>query len=214
MRDYQRDRDRMVDEQIARRGVRDERVLEAMRTVPRHEFVAPGSADSAYSDFPLHIPERQTISQPYIVAVMTEAARIRPDDRVLEIGTGSGYAAAVLAVLAARVFTIERIPSLAATAAARLAAYENVTVVTGDGTLGLPGEAPFDAILVTAAGPEIPAPLREQMAIGGRLVLPRDIPNGGQRLVRVTRLADTEWEQEILIPVTFVPLIGEHGVQR
>ena len=214
MRDYQRDRDRMVDEQIARRGVRDERVLEAMREIPRHEFVAPSAADSAYSDFPLHIPERQTISQPYIVAVMTEAARIRPGDRVLEVGTGSGYAAAVLSVLAARVYTIERIPALAETATAHLANYPNVTVITGDGTLGLPDEAPFDAILVTAAGPEIPPPLREQLAIGGRLVLPRDIPNRGQRLVRVTREAESEWEQEILIPVTFVPLIGEHGVRR
>jgi protein-L-isoaspartate(D-aspartate) O-methyltransferase len=117
-------------------------------------------------------------------------------------------------VLAARVFTIERIPSLAETATARLEGYPNVTVITGDGTLGLAEEAPFDAILVTAAGPEIPPPLREQLTIGGRLVLPRDIPNRGQRLVRVTRLADTEWEQEILIPVTFVPLIGEHGVRR
>lgn len=214
MRDYRRDRERMVEDQIARRGVHDERVLEAMRTVPRHEFVAPGSAESAYSDFPLHIPEKQTISQPYIVAVMTEAARIRPADRVLEIGTGSGYAAAVLAELAEQVFTIERIPALAETAAARLAGYPNVTVVTGDGTLGLADEAPFDAIIVTAAGPEIPPPLRAQLAIGGRLVLPRDIPGRGQQLVRVTRTADDDWHEEILIPVTFVPLIGEHGVHR
>ena len=212
MHDLGRARERMVDEQIARRGVRDERVLDAMRRVPRHEFVFVDRGEQAYADYPLHIPERQTISQPYIVALMCEAALIRPSDRALEIGTGSGYGAAVLSQLAAQVFTVERLSSLADVASLRLRQYPNVSVRSGDGTLGWPEEQPFDAILVTAAGPRVPAPLLEQMAIGGRLVLPIDVRHHGQQLIRVTRRSVDEFEEEVLLPVAFVPLIGKFGI--
>ncbi|WP_166873498.1 protein-L-isoaspartate(D-aspartate) O-methyltransferase [Salinibacterium sp. ZJ450] len=211
MRDFDRARERMVDEQIARRGVRDDRVLAAMRRVPRHEFVSVAQEDQAYADYPLHIAEKQTISQPYIVARMCEAARIQSGDRVLEIGTGSGYGAAVLAELAAEVFTIERHDSLADAARLRLRNYPNVRVRSGDGTLGWPEQQPFDAIVVTAAGPAVPQPLTEQLTIGGRLVIPVDVRNRGQQLIRVTRTADDEYTEETLLPVVFVPLIGEWG---
>jgi protein-L-isoaspartate(D-aspartate) O-methyltransferase len=211
--DFARARERMVATQIAARGVRDPRVLAAMRRVPREAFVAESQAGWAYEDEPLPIGEGQTISQPYIVAAMAEALRLQPADRVLEIGTGSGYAAAVLAELAAAVYTIERLPALAERARGRLArlGYDRVRVVVGDGTLGLPAQAPFDAIVATAGGPRVPTPLLEQLAVGGRLVMPVGPEPRFQALVRVTRAAPDRWDREELMDVAFVPLIGAHG---
>jgi protein-L-isoaspartate(D-aspartate) O-methyltransferase len=193
--------------------VRDPAVLAAMRTVRRECFVSRGQADAAYDDGPLPIGEGQTISQPYIVATMTEALRLQPNDRVLEIGTGSGYAAAVLAVIAAEVYTIERIESLAAGARARLAAlgYANVHVRYGDGSLGWPEHAPYHGIVVTAGGPDVPPSLLRQLAIGGRLVMPIGPHQRFQRLVRVVRTGQERWDREPLEEVAFVPLIGEEG---
>jgi protein-L-isoaspartate(D-aspartate) O-methyltransferase len=172
------DRERMVNRQIAARGVRDPRVLRAMREVPREQFVAPGLEEFAYEDSPLPIAEQQTISQPYIVALMIEAAEIGQGDKVLEIGTGSGYAAAVLSRIANEVYTIERHASLAQAAASRFArlGYRNIEVRRGDGTLGWPEAAPFDAIIVTAGGPEVPETLRRQLRIGGRLAGELSLP--------------------------------------
>jgi protein-L-isoaspartate(D-aspartate) O-methyltransferase len=201
----------MVREQLERRGLRDERTLEAMRAVPRHLFLPPESRDSAYADFPLPIGSRQTISQPYIVAYMTEALQLQGGEKVLEIGTGSGYQTAILACLARKVFSLERIGGLAAAASERLAGLgiRNVEVRTGDGTLGLAGEAPYNAILVTAGAPSVPRALFDQLAPDGRLMAPvggRDI----QTLERWRRTADG-FEREALISVVFVPLIGEQG---
>jgi protein-L-isoaspartate(D-aspartate) O-methyltransferase len=206
-------REQMVRHQIAARGICDERVLEAMRTVPRHAFVPAHLVGAAYRDAPLPIGEGQTISQPYIVAVMTELLELEGDEKVLEIGTGSGYQAAILSHLAARVITIERFPALAREAAAILEqlGYDNVEVQVGDGTLGWPKEAPYDAIIVTAASPEIPDPLQGQLADGGRLLAPIG-PRWTQQLVRVRRSGD-EFHSETLIGVAFVPLIGRHGWQ-
>jgi protein-L-isoaspartate(D-aspartate) O-methyltransferase len=206
-------RDRMVEYQIAGRGVRDPAVLAAMRAVPRERFVAEGQAAFAYTDGPLPIGEGQTISQPYVVALMTEALRLTPRDRVLEIGTGSGYAAAVLAVIVAEVYTIERLPGLAESARRRLTelGYANVHVRQGDGSLGWPEHAPYDAIVVTAGGPHIPPSLRSQLSPGGRLVMPVGPELYGQTLVRLTRGADGEDRQEDLTLVSFVPLIGAEG---
>src|SRR2546423_10838543 len=169
MLDWTRQRERMVQRQVARRGVRDVRVLEAMREVPREAFVAEGMREFAYEDSPLPIEAGQTISQPYIVAAMIEAAEIQPGDRVLEIGAGSGYAAAVMSRIAERVYTIERHATLSRTAAARLKrlGYDNVEIRTGDGTRGWPEAAPFDAILVAAGGPAIPQTLKDQLDLGG-----------------------------------------------
>ena len=169
-----RERERMVDEQLARRGITDARVLDAMRRIPRHRFVEEGLAHSAYEDHPLPIGEGQTISQPLIVAYMTECLELTGSEKVLEIGTGSGYQAAVLAALAARVCTIERIPRLATRARQVLEnlGCNNVWVRTANGTLGWPDEAPFDRILVAAGGPAVPPPLFEQLAEGGRMVIP------------------------------------------
>ena len=202
----------MVEHQLRGRGIRDRAVLAAMGAVPREEFVAPALAPHAYDDGPLDIGHDQTISQPYIVAVMAEALGPCPGERVLEIGTGCGYAAAVLARLVEQVYTIERRPELAASAARRLARLgaRNVTVRCGDGTLGWPEQAPFDAILVSAAGPHVPPALLEQLEIGGRLVMPVDSPRG-QHLVRITRLLDGELRHEELGSVVFVPLIGAQG---
>jgi len=200
----------MVEAQIARRGVRDDRVLAAMREVPRERFVAPEMAEFAYNDSPISIGEGQTISQPYIVAAMIEAAEVRPGDRVLEVGAGSGYAAAVLARLAARVYAIERHEALGKSARNRLDAlgYRNIEMRIGDGTKGWPDAAPFDAILVAAGGPEVPAALKEQLAIGGRLVMPVG-GQGGQTLCKITRSNETEFTKDELGSVAFVPLIGE-----
>jgi len=201
-------RRRMVSEQIERRGVRDQRVLEAMRRVPRHLFVPLALTERAYEDHPLPIGEGQTISQPYIVAFMTEAARVSPGDRVLEIGTGSGYQAAVLSAIGARVWSIEILPGLAGSArrALKESGFPDVEVRTGDGFRGWPQEAPFDAVLVTAAPVEIPAPLLEQLKTGGRLIIP--VGSGSQELIRVTR-TENGYERETLLPVRFVPMTGE-----
>src|SRR5262249_16855635 len=167
-------RERMVEVQIARRGVRDRNVLDAMREVPREKFVEPGFEEFAYEDGPLPIGENQTISQPYIVALMIEAPEVNPGDRVLEVGAGSGYAAAVIGRIAREVHAIERHPSLAAAAEERLGAlgYDNVHIHVGDGTKGWPDATPYDAIIVAAGGPEVPEALQDQLAIGGRLVIP------------------------------------------
>jgi protein-L-isoaspartate(D-aspartate) O-methyltransferase len=212
MRDFAEQREHMVDVQIARRGIRDQAVLRAMRTIPRERFLPEGMAEFAYEDSPLPIEEDQTISQPYIVAAMAEAAEIAPEDRVLEVGAGSGYAAAVFGQLAAQVIAIERHDSLARLARDRMDAlgFDNVDIRTGDGTTGLPEAAPFDAILVSAGGPDVPQALKEQLKVGGRLVIPvGDI--GGQKLCKITRISPTRYDEEDLGAVTFVPLIGEGG---
>jgi protein-L-isoaspartate(D-aspartate) O-methyltransferase len=204
------ERDRMVTETISARGVTDPAVLRALRAVPRHELVPPAMRPYAYWDRPLPIGEEQTISQPYIVALMTELARVKPDSRVLEIGTGSGYQAAVLAeiVTAGKVYTIEIVPPLARRAAADLArlGYTNIETREGDGYLGWPEAAPFDAIIVTAAPPRIPPPLLDQLAVGGRLVIPVGV--GTQELKVVTRTA-RGIREERNVPVRFVPMTGQ-----
>jgi protein-L-isoaspartate(D-aspartate) O-methyltransferase len=206
-------RDHMVDIQIARRGVRDRHVLEAMRRVPREMFVEPGFEEFAYEDGPLPIGESQTISQPYIVALMIEAAEVKPGERVLEIGAGSGYAAAVLGQIAGEVHAVERHPSLAAAAARRIAAlgYDNVSIHVGDGTMGWPEAAPYDAILVAAGGPDVPDALMRQLKIGGRLVIPVGAEERAQKLLKLVRKDELTFESEDLGGVRFVPLIGEQG---
>jgi protein-L-isoaspartate(D-aspartate) O-methyltransferase len=205
---FVRAREEMVATQIAARGVKDPKTLAAMRKVPRHLFVPEGALGQAYEDHPLAIGHGQTISQPYIVAFMTEAARLRGGETVLEIGTGSGYQAAVLSQIAARVFTIEIVAPLAASSAALLKrlGYANVSVRAGDGYLGWPEAAPFDAILVTAAAPKIPAPLKEQLKDGGRLVLP--VGDDWQELIVVTRRGE-RFEENRLLAVRFVPMTGK-----
>jgi protein-L-isoaspartate(D-aspartate) O-methyltransferase len=211
--DYRRLREEMVERQIAARGVRSPAVLGAMRAVQREGYVPSYLGEFAYDDTPLPIEEEQTISQPYIVAFMVDALGLSSGDKVLEIGTGSGYAAAVLAEIAGEVYTIERHERLARTAAERLRrdGYANVHVRHGDGTLGWPEAAPFDAIVVAAGGPEVPASLRRQLAIGGRLVIPVGKGVGVQRLLRVTRDADDRYREEELAHVRFVPLVGAEG---
>src|SRR5262245_16275976 len=206
-------RQRMVRRQIHGRGVTDVRVLAAMERVPREAFLPEAMHEFAYEDTPLPIEEGQTISQPYIVARMADAAHVGADDRVLEIGAGSGYAAAVLGELAARVFTIERHPALAELARMRLRQLgcANVEVRTGDGALGWPEQAPFDVIIATAAGPRVPDTLRSQLAVGGRLVMPVGRTRALQQLVRLTRTGPETWHEEELEEVRFVPLIGEEG---
>jgi protein-L-isoaspartate(D-aspartate) O-methyltransferase len=206
-------RERMVEFQVVGRGIRDPAVLAAMRTVPRERFVDDDLAHRAYEDGPLPIGEGQTISQPYIVAVMAEALGLQAGDRVLEIGTGSGYAAAVLAVIAAEVYTIERIESLAALSRRRLRelGYANVQVRHADGSLGWPEHAPYDAIVVTAGGPDVPRSLLQQLALGGRLVMPVGPTSRAQRLVRVVRTGEETYDREPLEEVSFVPLIGAEG---
>jgi len=205
-------RRRMVEEQVRGRGVKDPRVLDAMLRVPRHQFVPEGLASQAYSDFPLPIGERQTISQPYMVAVMSEALQLCGDEKVLEIGTGSGYQAAVLALLARQVFSLERIPALARQARRTLDAcgFARVNVRVTDGTFGWEEEAPFDAIMVTAGAPAIPAAYRDQLAPGGRLVIPVG-DRLSQVLVRVTRRGERDFHEERLFGCRFVPLVGTHG---
>ena len=208
-----RQREQMVDTQIAGRGIRDPWVLHAMRTVPREAFVPESLRESAYDDGPLPIGEDQTISQPYVVAVMTEVVQPKPGNRALEIGTGSGYAAAVLATIVSEVYTVERLGPLASASQRRLAnlGYRNVHVLHGDGTLGWPEHAPYEAIIVTAGGPRVPPALLDQLAIGGRLVMPVGLTHRFQRLVRVTRRALDDYAHEDLEAVAFVPLIGEQG---
>ena len=198
---------------LRRQGIRDESVLKAMATVPREKFVGINLLEFAYDDSPLPIEEGQTISQPYIVALMTEALMLKPGDRVLEVGTGSGYAAAVLAEIAAEVYTIERHQSLAHQASVRLKElkYNNAHVLCGDGTLGWPENAPYDGIVVAAGGPEAPRSLIEQLTVGGRLVIPIGPSTREQTLLRITRINNNEVEFEELGAVRFVPLIGEEG---
>ena len=215
MIDHSKARRRMVDVQLTRRGVRDPAVLAAMRAVPRERFVPQRMAEFAYEDGPLPIEAGQTISQPYIVAAMIEAAELGEDDRVLEVGAGSGYAAAVLSQVAGEVIAIERQTALARLARERMMAlgYGNVAIREGDGTLGLPDEAPFDAILVAAGGPRLPDALKGQLAIGGRLVMPVG-EEDCQTLCKITRVDEDRYEEESLGAVAFVPLIGEHGWQE
>jgi protein-L-isoaspartate(D-aspartate) O-methyltransferase len=209
------ERERMVELQIAGRGVRDPAILAAMRKVPRHAFVPAHLARSAYEDGPLPIGESQTISQPYIVAAMIAAARPESHDRALEIGTGSGYSAAVLASIVAEVYTIERLAGLAASARQRLAGlgYRNVHVREANGTLGWPEHAPYDVIIVTAGGPTVPSSLLDQLAVGGRLVMPVGSWRLGQRLMRVVRTGANDYHHDELEGVVFVPLIGKEGWQ-
>jgi protein-L-isoaspartate(D-aspartate) O-methyltransferase len=203
----------MVEEQIIARGVLDPAVLKAMRDIPREKFVSPEIREFAYSDNPLPIGEGQTISQPYIVALMAEAMEISPGDRVLEIGTGSGYAAAVLSRIASEVYTVERIKRLVRIARNRLKklGYANVHVLLGNGTLGWPQQAPYDAIVVTACGPEIPQAFLDQLKVGGRLIIPIGPLPGFQSLIRVRKASEKDYEQEDLGDVSFVPLIGAAG---
>jgi len=206
-------REHMVERQIAARGIRNPHLLKAMREVPREAFVPAALAGQAYQDMPLPIEAGQTISQPYIVAMMIEAAGIRPGGSALEIGAGSGYAAAVMSRIADRVIAIERHGELAALAEARMRQldYDNVRIVLGDGSAGLPDEAPFDAILAAASGSHVPEILKRQLAIGGTLVMPIGEPGAVQSLVAVTRTAEEAYQTTDLGPVRFVPLIGEEG---
>lgn len=212
MADYSIARRRMVDRHIRARGVTDPRVIDAMLKVPRHKFVEEALASQAYSDYPLPIGERQTISQPFIVAAMSEALQLTGDEKVLEVGTGSGYQAAVLALLADHVFSLERIPSLARRARQVLDqnGYSKVNIRVTDGTYGWEDEAPFDAIVVTAGAPEIPATYLKQLAVGGRLVIPVGDRNS-QILKRVTRLSSGDLRTERLMDCRFVPLVGDKG---
>jgi protein-L-isoaspartate(D-aspartate) O-methyltransferase len=208
-----RARAHMVTAQITRRGIRDPALLDAMREVPREFFVEPGFEEFAHEDSALPIGEGQTISQPFIVAMMIDAAEVRPGDAVLEVGAGSGYAAAVLSRIAARVFAIERHPALAESARKRLRdlGYDNVELRSGDGTKGWPELRRFDAILVSAGGPEVPKALKEQLTIGGRLVIPVGSAERSQTLLKLTRQDQTEYKSEELGAVRFVPLIGAQG---
>jgi protein-L-isoaspartate(D-aspartate) O-methyltransferase len=205
---YAQTRRNMVQRDLKGRDIIDSQVLAAMSQVPRHLFVPPALEQQAYDDNPLPIGHGVTISQPYIVALMTQAARIKPGQRVLEVGTGSGYQAAVLATLTDQVYSIELIPELAQSAGERLArlGYKQVQVKSGDGYLGWPEFAPFDAIIVTAAAPEIPVALKEQLKDGGRLVIPVGPTFGPQNLLRLTRHGAT-FQEEMLSPVAFVPLV-------
>ncbi len=206
---YEVERHRMVVEQIMRRGIRDPRLLEAMKTVPRHLFVPEEVRHLAYADGPLPIGFGQTISQPFIVAFMTDLLRLKGDERVLEVGTGSGYQAAILAQLAREVHTVERIPPLAERAAALLAAYPNVYCHQGDGSLGWPEAQPYDGIIVTAAAPRVPPSLLAQLADGGRLVLP--VGSRGDQLLEVWEREGEEYKKREELPVAFVPLRGRDG---
>jgi protein-L-isoaspartate(D-aspartate) O-methyltransferase len=211
--DDQEPRNRMVERQIAARGITAARVLDAMRTVRRELFVPEAERGYAYNDAPLPIGAGQTISQPYIVAYMIEALELESADKVLEIGAGSGYAAAVLAEIVAQVYAIERIGDLAEMARSNLerAGYANVEVHHADGTLGWPEAAPFDAILVSAGAPERPRALMSQLAEGGRMVVPVGAHPSEQRLVRITRTGPETFAEERLAHVRFVPLIGSEA---
>ena len=213
MANYVKLRQQMIDEQLVGRGLKDQVVLDAIGAVPREAFVPPDLVDYAYKDSALPIEVSQTISQPYIVALMTSALDLTPTDRVLEVGTGSGYSAAVLAEIAAEVYTIERHQFLADTARERLdnLGYHNIRIKHGDGTLGWIEEAPFDAIVVTAAGPEIPETLKRQLVIGGRLVIPVGETKGVQKLILIKRIDNEEYTSIDLGAVRFVPLIGASG---
>ena len=205
------DRARMVEEQLRQRGIRDERVLAAMGTVAREEFVVDRYRSQAYADHPVPIPLGQTVSQPFIVARMLEAAQVSPGNKVLEVGTGTGYEAAVLAQMGASVFTIERHAELAALARIHLGLlhYDGVQVVTGDGSEGFHGEAPFDAIVVAAAVPDVPPTLFEQLAEGGRMVIPIGPPD--LQALYLVRKVNGNMDRQKLDDCRFVPLIGKQG---
>jgi protein-L-isoaspartate(D-aspartate) O-methyltransferase len=211
--DFDRDRRLMVEEQLRGRDIDDPAVLKAMARVPRHLFVPAAARPLAYADHPLPIGSGQTISQPYIVALMTQLAEVEPDDVVLEVGTGSGYQAAVLSEIVREVYTIEIVPELAESARKRLAdlGYRDVTVRTGDGYLGWKEKGPFAAILVTAAAPEVPPPLLEQLEAGGILVIPVGEPSSIQSLLRIEKRADGTSVTREVIPVRFVPLVRQRG---
>ncbi len=213
MRDLAVRKETMLASHLMARGIRDPAVIAAMRAVPREEFIAPELREHAYDDNPLPIGAGQTISQPFIVAYMIEALEPNSGDRALEIGTGSGYAAAVLSRIVAEVYTVERIPDLAWNAEKRLSAlgYTNIRIQEGDGTLGWPDHAPYDAIVVTAGAPEAPRPLMEQLAVGGRLVIPVGSNYLYQTLLRIRRVSAGEYRTEHLTDVRFVPLIGAFG---
>ncbi len=214
--DLANERAEMVHQQIESRGVRDRLVLEAMRTVPREAFLPEKMREFAYLDTPLPIAAQQTISQPYIVAFMIEALALEGGEHVLEIGTGSGYAAAVLAKIALQVYTIERIEGLAdqATATLKNLNFSNVQVHCGDGTLGWPEHAPYDAIIVAAGGPVVPESLKSQLKVGGRMVIPVGNQLTNQELIRITRVSKTKYVSEDIADVRFVPLIGDQGWEQ
>jgi protein-L-isoaspartate(D-aspartate) O-methyltransferase len=213
MPDYTAEREAMVNRHLKRRGITDQRILDAFLAVPREEFVSEEYAHLAYGDHPLPIEAGQTISQPYIVGLMIEAAGIKPGDTVLEVGAGSGYAAAVISRIAGKVVAIERQHDLIEVTRQRLhrLGYANVEIVEGDGTKGCRDHAPFDAILAAASGSHVPRPLVEQLAPGGRIVMPVGDPGWVQELVKVTKDEDGTLKQENLGGVRFVPLIGEEG---
>ncbi len=212
MSDFRIARERMVQTQIAARGIKDHRVLKAMLKIPRHLFVDETLQDQAYNDYPLSIGENQTISQPYMVALMTEALELKGDERVLEIGTGSGYQTAILAELSKNVYSIERIASLLEKAKKILdkLQYSNVALKIGNGTCGWKEEAPFDAIMVTAGAPKIPDPLADQLAVAGRLVIPLG-DRFSQSLIKAIKRRDGKLSRESLGGCRFVSLLGRHG---
>jgi protein-L-isoaspartate(D-aspartate) O-methyltransferase len=211
--DFAAEREEMVERQLSRRGIAEPHILDAFRAVPREAFIGAGYAHLAYGDHPLPIEANQTISQPYIVALMIQAAAIKPGDTVLEVGSGSGYAAAVISRIAARVIGIERQHDLVEVARERLRrlGYDNVEIIEGDGTKGCREHAPFDAILAAASGSHVPRPLVEQLAPRGRIVMPVGEPGWIQNLIKVTKNEDGTLVQEGLGEVRFVPLIGEEG---
>jgi protein-L-isoaspartate(D-aspartate) O-methyltransferase len=213
MTNYAAEREEMVERQLRRRGIAEPHILDAFRAVPREAFIGAGYAHLAYGDHPLPIEANQTISQPYIVALMIQAAAIKPGDTVLEVGSGSGYAAAVISRIAARVIGIESQHDLVDIARQRLSrlGYDNVEIIEGDGTKGCREHAPFDAILAAASGSHVPRPLVEQLAPGGRIVMPVGEPGWIQNLIKVTKNEDGTLVQEGLGEVRFVPLIGEEG---
>lgn len=215
MKNFTIARRRMVEEQVIARGITDQRVIDAMLKVPRHKFVAEALEGKSYQDAPLPIGEKQTISQPYMVAVMSEALALKGAETVLEVGTGSGYQAAILSLLAHRVFSLERIPSLARSARKVLdeCGFSKVNIRLTDGTHGWKDMAPFDAIVVTAGAPEVPPDYLDQLAINGRLVIPVG-DRGSQELMRITRIGECEYQEEQIMGCRFVPLIGNHGWQQ
>ena len=213
MTSYAAEREAMVERQLRRRGITEQDILDAFLAVPREHFISEKYAHLAYGDHPLPIEANQTISQPYIVALMIQAAEIKPGDKVLEVGAGSGYAAAVISRIAGEVIGIERQHDLVEVAVERLSrlGYDNVRIIEGDGTRGCREEAPFDAILAAASGSHVPRPLVEQLAPNGRIVMPVGEPGWVQELVKVTKQNDGILKQENLGGVRFVPLIGEEG---
>ena len=207
------ERNFMVEQQLRSRGIHDERILQAMRSVPRHEFVSRHDWPEAYADHPIVIAEQQTTSQPYIIAAMLQAAAIQPTDRVLEIGSGSGYQTALLAELASQVFAIERYLTLVEAARETLnrLGYNNIALVAGDGSMGLPQAAPYDVIIVSAAAPRVPPALVEQLAIGGRMVVP--VGDANQQVLKLMRKHPDGVSETTLEGCRFVPLIGQGGFE-